>query len=43
MREIRPPGSEGGGVELNRVQSVWLQGCDIHAASGIWVGVLLRI
>jgi hypothetical protein len=30
-------------TELPGVQSVWLKGCDVHAASGSWVGVLLRI
>jgi gamma-glutamyltranspeptidase/glutathione hydrolase len=31
------------GHKLQWVQSVWLKGCDVHAASGIWVGVVLRI
>jgi hypothetical protein len=30
-------------IRNRRVQTVWLKGCDIHAASGSWVGVLLRI
>ena len=30
-------------VDFNRVQTVWLRAWHVHAASGSWVGVLLRI
>jgi hypothetical protein len=30
-------------VVLLWVQTVWLQVCPSHAASGSWIGVLLRI